>query len=516
MGMDSTLVGAQLVREVAQDMTALRDPDLILTGLVRRVKAALGCDLVYVSLNDSVTRDTEIRFSEGIRTPAYRSIRMPIGTGVLGMGAAGVTTETADYLRDVGKFHVDDVDAAVRAEGVAAILSTPLRAGDDVVGTLTVANRSPGPFDDAQRGVLREAALMGSIAVELYELRRQLSAQEEAARDNAERLQLATELSSALLLGEGTSELLAVSSRAVGGRVELGDTGDDPGAPETRRIALEVGGAVDIDDTDPTRVSALAPTIATFVSISLLYEAAIEDARHLRESELAERLIDARGPNPGRPLRAGLAGDGPLGVYVIHVVDPNRRRAAANALRKMLGRTTLVVDRRHEIVVISRTLRLDQLTPLLAEYRFHAGRARADDEAAVAQAYDEASLVARSMRALNRAGEVGTRQELGVVAFALEDTAGSAHRLVETYLAPLLTGADREARLRETALAFLDAQGSVADVARALSIHTNTVRQRLDKLDELVPGWRHGPRSLDVHVALRAHALMAARAHDGK
>ncbi len=508
--MNSTISAPTLLRDVAQDVTALRDPDLILTGVVRRVRAALGCDLAYISLNDAATQHTEIRFSDGIRTDEYAAIRMPIGTGVLGMAAAGITTESADYLGDVAKLHLEKVDAAVSGEGVAAILSTPLRAGDEVVGALTVANRHPGPFDDSQRAVLEDAALIGSLAVEIYSLRRRLIEQDEASRAGSARLSLSDELVRALVAGSGTPELLEIVAHAVDGRACLGDVSSEA-EPAWTRVQLEPGGVVDIASNDAALVSALSPSITSFLSVSLNYEAAIEDARHLRESDLAERLLEPKDGLSGHPPRAGIPGEGPLEVHVIDIDDPNMRGAAINGLRRGLGRSALVVVRRAHIVVLMRMGSADRVLSELVDQRFYAGRAVAPDETAIPRAFEEASLVAGSMRSLRRVKEIAARDELGVVAFALDKTAESAHALVHAYLGPLLGGSSRDARMLTTALLYLDSQGSVANVAEALSIHPNTVRQRLDRLDGLLPGWRGGPRTLDIHVALRTYALMTAR-----
>ena len=509
MGMDSTIAVPTLLRDVAQDVAALRDSDLILTGVVRRVRAALGCDLAYISLNDAPTHHTEIRFSDGIRTPEYAAIRMPIGTGVLGMAAAGITTESADYLRDVAKLHLETVDAAVRGEGVAAILSTPLRAGDEVVGALTVANRRPGPFDGAQRAVLEDAALIGSLAVEIYSLHRRLVEQDEASRAGSARLSLSDELTRALVVGGGTRELLEIIARAIGGHARLGDVSQDP-EPLWTRVPLDPGGVVDLagDDTDLIRV--LSPTVSSFLSVSLMYETAIEDARHLRESDLAERLLEPRDGLTGRPPHVGLPGEGSVEVHVIDIDDPNVRRAAINGLRRGLGHSALVVDRAAHIVVLMRAGHADRVLALLSDQHFHAGRATAPDESAIPRAFEEASLIAGSMRSLHRDKQIAARDELGVVAFALEKTTESAYALVNAYLGPLLGRSPRDARMLTTALLYLDCQGSVADVAQHLSIHPNTVRQRLDRLDALLPGWRSGPRALDIHVALRTYALLPA------
>jgi hypothetical protein len=51
----------------------------------------------------------------------------------------------------------------------------------------------------------------------------------------------------------------------------------------------------------------------------------------------------------------------------------------------------------------------------------------------------------------------------------------------------------------------------VAVIAERLGVHENTVRQRIARLDSLLPGWQQRPRSLDIHVALKTPPLLVAR-----
>lgn len=514
---------AELVHSVAQDLTALHDSDLIVTGLVRRVRAGLGCDLAYVSLNDPASSETCIRFCDGVRTTAYGSIRMPIGTGVLGMAAAGVTTESPDYLPDLAKLHIEAVDVAVNEEGVRAILGTPLRAGGNVVGALTVANRVAGHFSTKQRALLEEAALIGSAAIEIYLLRREIADQQRAfneelarLRDSAsasiDRLRLSERFASALAAGKGSSELIKIATSILGGSVRLAEDSGEPPAVGTV-IPLRPGVAIEFAGSDARLIANLAPVAANYLSIALLYENAIEDARHLRESELVERLVDPSSRKSGGELKTGLSGSGDLQVVVVDIEGALAPRSALSDVRRELGTQAISALRRGSLIVISRADGdvLSRLSRVLIDYRHYGGVASTPSSSGLAAGYTEALLVTRAMRSLGRANEITRRSNLGVVAFAIGDTSDGAKGFVDAQLGPIAGAANRDRILRETALAYLDAHGSVSTVAVRLRIHENTVRQRLDSLDRLLPEWRRGPRSLDIHVALRTCALLTEK-----
>jgi DNA-binding PucR family transcriptional regulator len=61
--------------------------------------------------------------------------------------------------------------------------------------------------------------------------------------------------------------------------------------------------------------------------------------------------------------------------------------------------------------------------------------------------------------------------------------------------------------LAGTLLAYLDCGYNAAEAARSLSLHINTLRQRLEAVDALLVGWRDAGRALEVHVALRLWRL---------
>jgi DNA-binding PucR family transcriptional regulator len=87
-----------------------------------------------------------------------------------------------------------------------------------------------------------------------------------------------------------------------------------------------------------------------------------------------------------------------------------------------------------------------------------------------------------------------------------------AAQLLAAQLGPLLDyDRRRGTQLVTTAWTFLENDGSMAAAADALHIHTNTLRQRLDRIDNVLgESWRRGGRSLDVHVALRLWRLQSA------
>ncbi|WP_215452583.1 helix-turn-helix domain-containing protein [Streptomyces sp. ATCC 21386] len=88
------------------------------------------------------------------------------------------------------------------------------------------------------------------------------------------------------------------------------------------------------------------------------------------------------------------------------------------------------------------------------------------------------------------------------------DRINELDRFISATLGPLLAyDAQRSTDLVTTAAAYFANRGSLAQTARALQVHLNTLLKRLDRIDSVLgDGWR-GPEALDVQLALRMHQL---------
>jgi GAF domain-containing protein len=132
------------LHDTATDLTGIRDVEAVLLAIVKRTRILAGSDMAYISLNDYERHETYIRKSDGVATEDYRTIRMPIGTGVLGKAAAGLSPyQTEDYLTDLAISHLPHIDSIVGKEGVRAILGVPLHLYGKVIGALLIADRMP-------------------------------------------------------------------------------------------------------------------------------------------------------------------------------------------------------------------------------------------------------------------------------------------------------------------------------------------------------------------------------------
>lgn len=159
------------IYETALEITAKRDREAAIRTIVRSARTIVGSDMAYLSLNDYATEETYIHTTDGVVTSAYRSLRMPFGTGILGAVAdSDVPAATRDYLADESVHHIASVDEAVRAEGVRAILGAPLHVEGRVIGALLVADRYPRSYDHDQASTLNSLASLAAVALETAQL----------------------------------------------------------------------------------------------------------------------------------------------------------------------------------------------------------------------------------------------------------------------------------------------------------------------------------------------------------
>jgi len=168
------------------------------------------------------------------------------------------------------------------------------------------------------------------------------------------------------------------------------------------------------------------------------------------------------------------------------------------------GRTTLWLGR-------SRSWRDDELAALVAFLRssgvtasvsrVHAGP---DGFRRTAEELDSVEEVRR--RRGDRAAPVTTYSEVALDCLLLADPVGSA-AFVRDELAGLAAPTTEAQRLRETLEAWLE-RGSHVGAAEALSLHEHTVRNRLQRVEELL-GHDIRQRRTEVDVALRLHRLTA-------
>lgn len=113
-------------------------------------------------------------------------------------------------------------------------------------------------------------------------------------------------------------------------------------------------------------------------------------------------------------------------------------------------------------------------------------------------------------RALHGDGRTTHFDDLGPYCFVVGRPRSEIRGFVERVLGPLETERERHEDLAQTLEAYLDAHGSLNEVARRLFLHRNTVRQRLRRVAEVTGA---DLADADARLALQL-AILGRRALD--
>lgn len=128
---------------------------------------------------------------------------------------------------------------------------------------------------------------------------------------------------------------------------------------------------------------------------------------------------------------------------------------------------------------------------------------------ALPQGYAQLKRSLAVLRALGRRRELVAQATLSLYALLFEQRQGGELGAFIEATVGVLAAQDRRrsSDLCGTLLSYLEQAQNARATADALGIHVNTLRQRLDSVDALIGNWREGGRTLELHVALRMHAL---------
>jgi len=266
--------------------------------------------------------------------------------------------------------------------------------------------------------------------------------------------------------------------------------------------ALQVIPDEPLDDAGIRLLERSAVTVALVASV----ERAVLDAERRSAGELLEQVVTRR----VRDEQAFVRRARPLGL------DPRRPYLVVVTLPDGLGRLReftavhggLAAAVNGEAVAF---VRVDEETARATLRMGTTGLAGpATGTTDLAAAYDDASACVRVLEALGRNGSTASPTDLGLYRQLFSRSGREeASAYVDRVLAPLLThDAERGTDLTRTAEVFLRSGRRKAAAAEELTIHPNTLYQRLERITTLLgEGWHDDDRALDVQMALRIHRL---------
>lgn len=558
----------RVLHDTATDLTGIRDVEAVLAAIVRRTRLLTGSDMAYISLNDYRTRETYIRKSDGVITQAYRTIRMPIGTGVLGKAAAGLSPyQSADYLADPDIVHLPHIDAIVRAEGVRAILGVPLNLHGSVIGALLIADRSPRSYPSGLIDLIDTVGKHAAVALDNAERFAEItSALDDLATQQDTHIGRVRQLQDVIALDERLIETV-VGGRGLEGFVELahqvlaapaavldpagGVLAAHPGGawvetvgvggpefagvvatgkPRALRdytlVPAKAGGAhlatLVLAGAIPAAQGGLLERLAIFLTVLRLFDQVAHDAEQRQQFEVLDDILSERGVAldqvQRRAARFGLRAGDALTSIVIDTHGADHRRVD-EYVRRALGSSralvaehgghicVLVADGQHTVAALEREFAAHGVMATIG----FAGPAAGLDS--VRSMHRQAERALSTLQLLGRTGQSLDGARLGAVGLLL-DAAGALGADYEPLgeIAPLLDyDSDHRTALTETAWTFLETNAGLAETAARLFIHRNTVRQRLARIAELLgPDWLDNTRRLDLHLALRIWKLRSA------
>jgi len=166
------------VRQIAANISAIRDPDAVLQQTVDEARRLLDAESARIDLLDGDTLTWA--FASGASSVETREAGIDttskVGQGVTGTAVAhGATFHTNDYLADDAFAHLPASDALVRKLGVRSVLASPLLGEAGALGALTVSTHRSGAFGDPEEALLQALADHAAITIQNARLIAQLN-----------------------------------------------------------------------------------------------------------------------------------------------------------------------------------------------------------------------------------------------------------------------------------------------------------------------------------------------------
>lgn len=470
----------------------------------------------------------------GFRDPeTARRWRLPIGQGIGGrVVERGETLVVRDYLHDPRRERFSK--SLIDAEGLRSAVAAPIRSGNRVIGVLYAAEHRLRYFTSSEVELMTLFARSVSAALTAAEhretLRQELALREQTLRRTEEIQQLLAKAATTFCDDSSLEAALTALADWLEGLVLVRDprghllarageeTSSWPGEPMVFPICaakqhlgdLQVMPAHDLD----TQARRCLEQVTSLIALWMLKErAALHDDLGAGSRFLEELLHGKLGKEDAVLRQASILGidlTQPrvvvcVGVHQQSTTSASVGRQAASALREAAQRRRLepVLDLWGQDAVVMvrvgsrdlQTLRqvvmslVDEVGARLGGTCWAAGIGRICFQLGdYAESYKEANLALEVARAAPPERRIRTYEELGFYGLVARATdLQILDALVQHTLRPLLdSDTQNGTRYVQTLAAYLRADRHLKPAAAALHVHVNTLRYRLDRIEELL------------------------------
>ncbi len=170
------------LRRIAANISAIRDPDVVLQQTVDEAQRLLESDEARIDLIEGDTLVWTYTSTES-RIGAFRDLdavsNLDDGIAALAIRRRG-PVNSPDYLTDTSFIHTPASDEFVRRVGIRAVIAVPLLADSGALGAISVSSERTNAYGPADEELLQALADQASIAIQntrlIAELERSRSA----------------------------------------------------------------------------------------------------------------------------------------------------------------------------------------------------------------------------------------------------------------------------------------------------------------------------------------------------